>query len=70
MMPPVPTMVVPISMIVVVMMMAPIPWAVVSVVIRAVVTIITGVVVVRTPDTHRNVNAVGLCRLRSESNQS
>ena len=70
MMPPVPTMVVPISMIVVVMMMAPIPWAVVSLVIRAVVTIITGVVVVRTPNPNRNVNAVGLCRLRSESNQS
>ena len=69
MMPSVPTMVVPISMIVVVMMMAPIPWAVVSVVIRAVV-IITAVVVVRSPDPHRNVNAVGLCRLRSESDQS
>jgi hypothetical protein len=62
-------MVVPISMIVVVMMMAPIPRAVVSVVVRAVV-IIAAVVVVRTPYPHRNVNAVGVCRLRSESNQS
>jgi hypothetical protein len=62
-------MVVAISMIVVVMMMAPIPWAVVSVVIRAAV-IIAAVVVVRTPNPHRNVNAVGLRRLRSESNQS
>jgi hypothetical protein len=70
-------MVVAISMIVVVMMMAPIPWAVVSVVIRAAVAIITGAVVVRTvwiivawhPNPHGNVNA-SLCGLRSESNQS